>query len=561
MATGNPYTTAQASPAMQLIAPDIAAQQLQLARQQQLGQMLRDQALAPADPTQVIGGWAVRQSPLAGLGKVLGALGAGYLQNETDQKQLDMARALQGRMADYLNDETVPPQNRMPLAAQPSPSTDGGMIDAGVPVTAGPAPGAPSAVPAGFYPPANPGGASTSGQGANNPYTLGRLLKGSVIGQIGGDAAAKQYWEQFAPTEATRLAMAAGIDPRMANQATLTKNTYIAPVEGRAGTILRNPQTLQPMAFNPDIPSAGTPVFDASGNVVGVRAIEGALPLMQEQAKAEASGKAAVEPIAAFDASGNPVFTSKLAASQGGQGGTPGQQVNAGRFGGYSAPGGNGAVRPGLAPGVQTAAEGMAKQNTDRAGALVSSAAESPTRVNVLDNIIDLSKSGVNSGPNADWVNKVKGAVADLPGFGGWKDDVTGFQELKKYMNQNALRAWQAAGGSGTDSQLNAAMSANPNDKMFPQAVQTMAQWAKAGELALQSKAAAQDSWLARNNNNPQAQNQFEAAWRQNFDPRIYQMKLMDPAQLQTFVGKIPQSERSKLLQKYSTAKQNGWIQ
>lgn len=561
MATGNPYISQPASPVTQLIAPDIAVQQMQLARQQQMAQILRDQALSPNDPTQVVSGWAVRQSPLAGLSKIAGALASGYMQDETDKKQLELARALQSRMGDYLGGGAPAQPSASPAAASIPPAVpiDGGMVDAGLPTTAGPAPSAAAASPAGFYPPAQP--APAQPQVAPNPYTLGNLLKGSVIGQVGGDAAAKQYWEQFAPTEASRLAMAAGIDPRLANQATLTKNTYIAPVVGRAGTILRNPQTMAPMAFNPDIPSAGAPVFDASGNVVGVRAIPGVLPLMQEQAKAEASGKAAVEPISGFDAAGNPVFTNKLAAAQGGTAQGGGAPVNAGHFGGYTAPGGNGTVRPGLAPGVATAAEGQAQQNTKRSGALVDSAAESPMRVNVLDNIIDLSKGGVNTGPTAEWTNKVKGIAASIPGFSGWKDDVTGYQELKKYLNQNGLRAWQAAGGSGTDSQLSAAQAANPNDKMFPQAIQTMAQWAKAGELALQSKATAQDAWLARNNNSPQAQNQFESAWRQNFDPRIYQMKLMDPAQLQSFTGKLSATDRAALLQKYSTAKQNGWIQ
>jgi hypothetical protein len=302
--------------------------------------------------------------------------------------------------------------------------------------------------------------------------------------------------------------------------------------------------------------------------VIGMNAIPGALGLMQASSQATAAGKAAVEPIAGFDASGKPVFTNKLNAAQGGQvpsaGGAPGvggAPVNAGRFGGYAPPAGGGAVAPSLAPGVATAAEDMANQNAKRSGVLIDTASESPMRINVLDNIINLSKGGVNSGPTAEWVNQVKGSVADLPGFSGWKDDVTGFQELKKYLNQNGLRAWQAAGGTGSDSQLSAAQQANPNDKMFPQAVQTMANWAKAGELALQSKAAAQDDWLARNNNNPQAQNNFESAWRKNFDPRIYQMKLMDPAQLQTFAAKLPAADRTTLMQKYSTAKQNGWIQ
>jgi hypothetical protein len=44
---GNPFTSAQAPAAMQMLAPDISVQQNQLARQQALADMLRQQALQP----------------------------------------------------------------------------------------------------------------------------------------------------------------------------------------------------------------------------------------------------------------------------------------------------------------------------------------------------------------------------------------------------------------------------------------------------------------------------------------------------------------------------------
>jgi hypothetical protein len=597
MAQTNPYTSAQQPLAMQLVAPDIAAQQMQLTRQQQVAQMLRDQSMTPSDPTQVVTGWAVKQSPLLGLTKVIQALGGAYMQKQTDAKQLELAKALQGRMGDILGNgsssgASAPSSGAgNPNSDQPQYQSDpngtggplpgqlgSGMMDAANPNIAPPvgssaAPvvdggGQPVVPPAGPVPSAAPTQVQGAPAGATpNNYNLGNLLKGSVIGSIGGDPAAKSYWDQFSPTDATKLAMASGADPRLANQAALNKANYIAPVNARPGSILRDPITNMPLAYNPHVPDGATPNFDASGNVVSMQPIPNTLNLMQQSAQATAAGKAAVTPVNGFDANGKPVFTNQLAAAQGGQqpnvgnaqNGTP--AVNTGHFGGYAAPGGNGVVTPGLAPGVATAAEDMAAQNTKRSGALVDAAADSPTRVNVLDNIINLSKNGVNSGPTADWVNQVKGSVADLPGMGAWKDDVTGFQELKKYMNQNGLRAWQAAGGTGSDSQLSAAQQANPNDHMFPQAVQTMANWAKAGELALQSKATAQDSWLARNNNNPQSQNQFESVWRQNYDPRIYQMKMMNPTQLQTFTSNMAPADKASLLQKYSTAKQNGWIQ
>src|SRR5882762_1058218 len=102
MATGNPFTTAQAPLAMQMIAPDIAAQQQQLTRQQQIAQALLAQGMAPSGGTQMAGGYAIKNSPLEGVNKMAQVLMGAYGQKQADQKQLDLSKALQGRMADIL---------------------------------------------------------------------------------------------------------------------------------------------------------------------------------------------------------------------------------------------------------------------------------------------------------------------------------------------------------------------------------------------------------------------------------------------------------------------------
>lgn len=102
MASGNPFTSAQA-PAYSLIAPDIATQQTQLARQQQLADMLKQQAMTPAGDTQVINGWAVRRSPLEAVSKIAQALMGGYMQKDADAKQLALAQAMQGRMGNMFD--------------------------------------------------------------------------------------------------------------------------------------------------------------------------------------------------------------------------------------------------------------------------------------------------------------------------------------------------------------------------------------------------------------------------------------------------------------------------
>jgi len=221
---------------------------------------------------------------------------------------------------------------------------------------------------------------------------------------------------------------------------------------------------------------------------------------------------------------------------------------------------------PELPPGQAKYAEGQAKDAADRHDATVAAAQESPMRINVLDNIINLSKGGVATGPGQEFQNSVLGYAANTPllskVMGGAKDRVGQFQELQKFTYQNAIRSWQAAGGTGTDAQMESMAHANPNDHLFPQALQTIAQWGKAGELAVQGKANAQDKFLATNGNTPANQIKFESSWRNAFDPKVFQVSIMSPEEKQHFaqtVLKTPAAAKD-FLAKQSLLKDMGAI-
>lgn len=212
------------------------------------------------------------------------------------------------------------------------------------------------------------------------------------------------------------------------------------------------------------------------------------------------------------------------------------------------------AMLPELPAGQASYMQGQAKDAADRHDATVAAASESPMRINVLDNIIGLSRQGVATGPGQEWQNAVLGYAANTPGLshlmGAAKDNVGRFQELQKFTYQNAIRSWQAAGGTGTDAQMQSMAHANPNDHLFPQALQTIAQWGKAAELAVQGKANAQDRFLAQNGQTPNAQIKFENTWRNNFDPKVFQYSLMSPAEKQVFAQhelKTPQAAQAFL--------------
>ena len=100
MPQGNPFTTAMAPAAMAGLAPDLAADQTQLLRQQQLADLLRRQGMEPMGPTEMVSGWAVKKSPLEGVAKIAQALGGQYLASQADERQLALSQALRQRQLD-----------------------------------------------------------------------------------------------------------------------------------------------------------------------------------------------------------------------------------------------------------------------------------------------------------------------------------------------------------------------------------------------------------------------------------------------------------------------------
>lgn len=201
----------------------------------------------------------------------------------------------------------------------------------------------------------------------------------------------------------------------------------------------------------------------------------------------------------------------------------------------------------------------QAEAGGKRHDTIIQAAAESPTRINVLDNIIDLSKQGVQTGNGAEWQNTVKGYLANAPFAGDMfpdiKNDVSKFQEINKFMAQNAARNWQAAGGTGTDAQLAQYNKMNPNDVMFPQALQAMAEWGKAGELALQAKADAAQKWKDSQNGSVVGQDKFESQWRNAFDPKVFQYEVMSPDQKSAFVSGLSNAKVQDLQNKIAALK------
>jgi hypothetical protein len=274
------------NPMLALLPPDQQQNLMQLQQQQAIGQALLQQGLAPIDTSnRQVGGIGYRISPLEGLAKIANM----YAGNKISRDAMGQQAQIMGQMYGNAFGQQAP-------QAVDAGGMTGGQSGAGVT-------SAPVATPGDLG--AAMGGGIQAGpqtQMANGVMTLpGKTPQQSMIlfGMLGADAYGKMLAQQMAPTAATLAARQGGFDPMAANQAQFRKDTYVAPTTGTG--IMRNPFTQQPVAFNPEMPSGSTPLFDASGNVVAAQPVQGAQGVMQGNAAATAAGGAQFKPVQVYD--------------------------------------------------------------------------------------------------------------------------------------------------------------------------------------------------------------------------------------------------------------------
>lgn len=289
---------------------------LQLQQRQAIGQAMLQQGMQPLDTSNAqVGGLAYRVSPLQGAAKLLQT----YLGNKMSMDSMGQQAQLMGQMYGNAFGTNQQPAQQAP-AQQAAPTDAGGMTgDQSGPgvvsspvATPGSAPSAPqlgAAMGAGAAPIAAPQ------QMPNGALTLpGKTPQQSMMlySMLGPEGYARVLSQWGAPTDATRMAQQSGQDPRAANANALFKANYVAPITG-TGTF-RDPRTMQPVAFNPDIPAGTTPLYDASGNVAQVNPIAGAQSAIQGNAAASAAGGAQYKPVQVFNPRTNQMEYSNEAA-------------------------------------------------------------------------------------------------------------------------------------------------------------------------------------------------------------------------------------------------------
>lgn len=410
------------------------------------------------------------------------------------------------------------------------------------------------------------------------------------------------------PTEFAKMLVQAGIDPQSAIgrqliQANIAKSNYVAPVNARPGSILRDAFSQKPVAFNPTIPEGGSPVFDASGNVTAVNPIPGVNEIVRGLSAAKAGGTAQYTPYAGFTATGQPAPVQSVANVLGGGAPaahptvTPDAQLKAmqealplklaerdamppgkdrealnreiqrdqnailrkqpfsastgASSGTYAAPP-LGAVAEADATSKHSAENAVSSYNQ-----IHSAAQTAPRTIGLLQTISQLADKTM-VGPGSDKVQFVNGVLNTL-GITPGADQAQNYQIMKKNLNMIVGAQRSAAGGGGTDALQNLLEAANPDVKaMNAPALKEAAQELIAYQRMLQ----AHDRILP----NPKETStlNFQKAQTQlsRFsDPRLWQLEHAEnDAERVRIMSLIPQAERAELMKKAGEARKMGLL-
>lgn len=208
----------------------------------------------------------------------------------------------------------------------------------------------------------------------------------------------------------------------------------------------------------------------------------------------------------------------------------------------------------GPAPGVLDAQAQEAKNATGRADALQTSADQAPTRKAALDNMQGLLQQ-FRSGKGSEWVNGFKSAAGR---YG--LDFNPGSTAALEEFNKVALQIAQAQAGMmhNTDAGARMSMGANPNVDYSKLGNERVIAMLKGNEDAIQAK---QGAWMEYRKANPAGSyDRFSSDFNRDFDPRVFQVLNMAPAQKEEFRKSLTTSQEEVFRRNYTKAVQKGWV-
>lgn len=326
---------------------DLQAQQVQLQRQQQLADMLRQQAATPME-TQMVSGRAVKNSPLLGVAQLAKALLANRMQDKNDAKQTELGNVAAQRSATALR--ALAPAGMFdsaPGAAQAGPLSDEPM-------------GEPGASPAQNAPPPQPAGPKV------DPALREKWARALTLYQSNPELGGKLIQNLAELTGNQKDWNAQGVDPHALGAAMLKKEQAGGLVNVAPNNTVLDAGTGKPMYAAPDFKSGMNNSFGPDGQPrIGMMQGAEAIPQMAGQVKAaESAAQAGQDMVTVNTPQGGPQMMTRAQAVQLSSGAPPPPQPQPGQPAPPQAPGASqnqgfppGTQMPAPTPGMQSRTE------------------------------------------------------------------------------------------------------------------------------------------------------------------------------------------------------------
>lgn len=550
--------TAGMNPAY-LVDPSLYGDQQAIEQQRQLAQLLMTQGLTPQGNSEVIGGVAIRRSPMEGAAKLAQLLSGQGIQRDSNMASQDLMQRQAAAMGSMFG-MGAPQQGAGPalgaaLGHGYTPQGD----------TQGYTPGVGSATPAGAL-----------GLPGMNP------MQSLMSYSMNPDKYMESYLKGFTPNDTTIGARQGGVDPQMANRLKLIKestdpkilgmqqagmgpmqiyqaifgeaaktaeidrkggNQYLNTLTGESGMVPKIPENANPI---------GSPL--PNGSLPGVAPIAGGAGVIssnaaaQERAKEENKFVTGVPGPGGVPTSG---FVSDVVGSPAsgaaptfniGDPAVARQQIVASGDKNLLAQFDRQYPQSKVIQG-QTPAE--AKGAADSQGAvtqswekLSSDNRQAQTVISRLQNIKSLAPkaiSGTESG-RLDYLN----GLLSVAGIQSATDAKTASDLVDKNAAQISSALRMGSGSGGSDALQSLLQAANPNRHMTKEAINEAVDQLTASQELVQAKARLLQPNAIGPGRNPDTYATRETVFDQNADPRIWQYKaISDPAQRKAFAQRV----------------------
>jgi len=216
------------------------------------------------------------------------------------------------------------------------------------------------------------------------------------------------------------------------------------------------------------------------------------------------------------------------------------------------------AMRTGFAPGVKASADQNADNNANEVSKKWSVQLEAhqqaQTTNSYLDSIAQLAKNA-KTGPFSDRIAFMNALLS--PFVTSADASLSDKQLLDKYQNQITSRL--GSGGSATDASRSIITAAYPNSKMVPSAIMEAVDNLRGANNMTQARTKLlQPIAASRDANTNSAYDAAATNFDSNADPRLFQLKNMNPLQAQKYLSQMPDNVKADLIKRAQALKAAG---